>query len=177
MENLNQKAALFIGESVIKYRSKLIEFHPSKRLGAKGLEYTGCASKDLLQIATGYHFDTWFEIFVHETSHLDQQKERPKWFGHRLTKVFEFNEFLLKRGSIEWRDVFKILELEHDCELRSLDKIVSYDLPINYVHYSQRANAYLLTYVKAFKTGKWSNGKWDAWKTMPKTIIPLKELI
>lgn len=177
MEELNQKAALFIGESVIKYRSKLIEFHPSKRLGAKGLEYTGCASKDLLQIATGYHFDSWFEIFVHETSHLDQQKERPKWFSHRLTKVQIFNEFLLKKGPVAWSDVFKILELEHDCEKRSLQKIFDYNLPISPTHYSQRANLYLLSYVRGFKSGKWSNGKSGEWKTMPETIIPLKELV
>lgn len=173
----NKKVAQFIGESVIKYRAKLIEFHPTKKFGGTGMKYVGCASGDLLKIATGGNFGTWFEIFVHETCHLDQSQERPRWFSHRQEKVYEFDEWLEKRSeSIQWSDVCKIVELEHDCEERALKKIKKYDLPINVKHYSQRANDYLARYIRAFETRKW-NGKNGSWKDRPKELIPLEHLI
>ena len=42
--------------------------------------------------------------------------------------------------------VSKVLELEHDCEVRAMEFIRCYSLPIKLPEYARRANAYLMLY-------------------------------
>lgn len=178
MIKTDKRVTQFIGESVIKYGSKLIEFHPIKKFKGSGMSYVGCASKDLLQVATGGNFEDWFQTFIHETCHLDQHKERSRWFYHRQTKVYKFDEWLSFRSEdLNWSDVVQILELEHDCETRSLLKIQKENLPVDAKIYAQKANHYLTGYQRAFKSRKWVIGKKGVWKKQPEKLIPLEELI
>lgn len=176
-KNEKDKVALYLGRSILEHQSKIFEFNPVKFFG-KGstMQFVGEASDTLLRVATGSQLESWFEVFLHETSHLDQQKERPRWFNHRLTKVYIFQEFLDGRGEISKNDLKSILELEHDCDTRSLRKIVGNQLPINLGNYTKKTNQYLMGYVKAFKTGFWEKEKNGSWKKHNSKLIPLKEI-
>lgn len=176
-----EQIAKFIGESILKYRNVKFEFHPTPKLKIGGIECTGEAVKDRLSIATGGPLDNWLEVFIHETSHLDQQAERPKWFEECDMKVELLTKWL-DDPSIQFNtsDLFKIIELEHDCESRTISKINKYGLPIDTKLYSKKANAYILSYGNTYKNKKWDVTPYQDTKRleiMPDELISLSRAI
>jgi hypothetical protein len=73
--------------------------------------------------------------------------------------------------------VDKVLEMELDCEKRSIEKIKKYKLPINVKEYTQKANAYMYFYRALAKTRKWTNKSkspyslTNIWKQMPSKLL------
>lgn len=180
MTQSNGKLEAFIGYCILQYHKTRFEFQPSKKLKIGAITCTGEAVKGRLTIATGGELQTWLQVFLHETCHLDQRKERPAWFDKRDRLVTKLDAWLGCTPSakeVAWSDICKILELEHDCEVRALAKIKEFGLPINLCEYSQKANAYLLSYQNTFRARKWDSApytKASRWKKMPKELLPLK---
>lgn len=96
-----------------------------------------------LTFGMGKPVDLWLPIAVHETSHMDQHIESsPYWMNP--------DDYALLDRWLEGRDVPQInaiidqvILMEADCEIRTIEKIKQYQLPISTEYYAQRANAYL----------------------------------
>jgi hypothetical protein len=175
-----RKIQSFLGYCLFHYKNTKFEFVPTKKLKIGSIECTGEAVKGRLTIATGGDTDNWLQVFLHETCHLDQRIERPKWFDSRDNLVTELDRWLSKEigaKDISWNDIAKIVELEHDCEARSLQKIKDFGLPINLEEYAQKANSYLASYANTFKDRKWDSAPYTdpkRWKAYEKELLPLE---
>ncbi len=62
----------------------------------------------------------------------------------------------LKKDAHDCIDILKNLEL--DCEKRSVEKILKYNLPIDIKEYIQKANCYVFFYNHMKKTRQWVEG-------------------
>lgn len=117
-----------------------------------------------LSVATGKPVTEWFEILAHEYSHLQQWKEQSVvWLNHRvfniecadlidlwLNKKIELTEPQLTEY------IQKIIDVEKDCEERTVNLIKTLNLPIDAENYIRKANAYLFFYHGVKKHRKWS---------------------
>jgi hypothetical protein len=172
----------FIGESILKYSKVGMSFifKPQQYLKEGRITYTGEASDTGIVIATGGDFMTWVQVFVHETCHLDQYLERPRWFNNSDTYLNDFNIWLTGQPVKNIRKtVVKIIELERDCEERAIEKIKKNKLEINLKTYTQQSNAYLLGYTASKKNRKWTDKPYEnkeMYMKLPSKLMPLREL-
>jgi hypothetical protein len=171
----------FLGDSILKYRSRHIEFIPTPKITIGSITCTGEATKEKLRIATGSHQNDWLPVFIHETCHLDQDSENPTWFQECEEAHQTLEQWLA--GKIELdnpRQVSaQVIALEHDCERRSLEKISSYRLPVDLREYAQKANAYLLSYHLTVADRNWESAPYNdqtIWSKMPSKLLSLPEV-
>lgn len=98
-------------------------------------------------------------ILVHESCHLDQWLENPKFFKE-FDKCVVIDEWLSGKevSSKRLDDAIKMaMELELDCEKRSVKKIKKFNLPLDPKVYTRRANVYIYFYLWLRKTRRWSS--------------------
>jgi len=119
----------------------------------------------VLAVACGKPFNAWIEILVHEYSHMQQWLHDDRW-THWTDCCLELWSWLDKEkimNSAQLNHVLEgMIELERDCELRALDTIRHWGLPINKSEYQRKANLYLYSYslmpiLKKFPTGIYDN--------------------
>ena len=114
----------------------------------------------VLACATGKELNKWLLILLHEASHMDQFLENDPLFDSLLglEETFKWIE-----GSDDV-DINKIDEeiksgiaVEVDCEKRTVEKIKKYDLEFvaNSEVYTQKSNAYVLSYLWMRQKRKW----------------------
>lgn len=134
-----------------------------------------------LGIANGLSESEYYEILVHEFCHAQQYKENTnEWVNSRLTKE---EQQIYSTDSIDLRnketgDLFtywlenlvelpevvvedllnRTIEVEFDCEKRSIQLINQMKLDININEYTQKANAYIISYVYAKQYREWISG-------------------
>lgn len=171
--------AEFVGKSILKYHKKrIITFHPSQKLVQGKVESTGWADNKELRVATGGDVDVWLGVFVHETCHLDQGMARPEWMERCEEGVGIIDEWLAGKNFQKKKVVDainRVIELEWDCERRSIAKIKKYKLPVNLKEYAQMANAYIIGYHWTLANRKWCKKSYrdsKVWKQMPTKLVP-----
>lgn len=172
----------FIGDCVLKYSKHGADIHFSSQKYLKDgkMVYTGEADKDGIKIATGDDLNTWIEVFVHETCHVDQNIERPKWFSsteRALQKISDWLEGKEVEGI--WRAIKSVQAMEHDCETRAIEKIKKHKLEINLKEYIQKANSCLVSYSITKKSRKWipaSYSNKEIYSKFPVKLMTLKQL-
>lgn len=151
----------------------------SIKLGRSGA-CTGYFSKTSKQIviATGGRFSNWGSILVHESCHLDQYLDNRIKFNQSDCLDLLETTYKSKNHPKYLEYLTKIVNLERDCELRSIKKMKFYKLPFNIIRYIQGANAYLLNYTTSsiFKVKTPYTNK-QICTLMPKKIMPLKWLL
>lgn len=174
--------AQFLGDCILKYNSRVIEFHPTAKIQIGAISCTGEATKVKLRIATGGSLADWLPIFVHETCHLDQDQENPSWFEAAEEAHQTLEQWLA--GKVELNNPMQvakdIIRLEHDCEARTLTKIAKYKLPIDRSEYVQKANAYLISYHVTVADRSWKSAPYNnpsIWQQMPKTLLSLEKTL
>ena len=174
------KLAQFVGASILKYHKKIkISFFPSETMKQGKIESTGWANESELRIATGGDIDTWLGVLVHETCHVDQSAEHNEWFVDCEKRLSILEDWLggKKCSNKTITDAIqKLVELEWDCERRSVAKIRKNKLPINIEEYSQMANSYIFGYHWVLKNRKWCKQSYrnpKIWKAMPTRLVPL----
>ena len=120
-----------------------------------------CETDKALVVACGRPFHDWFEILVHEFCHMEQWKSDERWnkWNDNTSKTWDWlagNIMLNKTQLSNMLDL--MVELEKDCEMRAVEKIKKWGLPINLTRYVKKANLYLYSYhmlpiIKRFPTG------------------------
>jgi hypothetical protein len=138
--------------------------------------------KRVLKCAINKPLEDWLPILVHEFSHFEQWKYQCKiWADYdnaECASLFfdwvngkESNLDLVKKSYL------LIKELELDCELRAINNITRFKLPIDLDFYIRKSNAYVLFYDCVFFNRKWyKSGKApyenaDILSSMPKNIV------
>jgi hypothetical protein len=118
-----------------------------------------------LVVACGKPFNEWIEILVHEYSHMQQWLTDDRW-SYWTDCCLDLWSWLDKEKVMNSTQLNKVLDgmidLERDCELRALDNISKWNLPINKSRYKRKANLYLYSYrmlpiIKKFPTGLYDN--------------------
>jgi hypothetical protein len=120
-----------------------------------------CDTDKALVVACGKPFEEWVEILIHEFSHMEQWKSDERWndWNDNTGKTWDWlagNIMLNKTQVLNMLD--SMVELEKDCEIRAIEKIKKWDLPVNLTRYVKKANVYLYSYhmmpiLKRFPTG------------------------
>jgi hypothetical protein len=108
----------------------------------------------------------WLSVLVHESCHLDQWIENKKnkseniWSRSEVEGENILEDYIQgkrKRAKIALKNIILV---ELDCEKRSVQKIMEYELPINVHQYIRKANAYLLNYHRYYESKQWKNEEW-----------------
>lgn len=126
-----------------------------------------CDRDKALVVACGKPFLDWFEILVHEFSHMEQWKTDPRWdkWTDSCGKTWDWLGGDIIMNNTQVRNVLdNMVELEKDCEMRAVDKIRKWELPVPIGKYVQKANVYLYSYymlpeIKRFPTGVHTDSK------------------
>jgi hypothetical protein len=143
------------GVKIILRKSDMV-YSPGESIGCAG--YFDSDEK-VLAVATKCIDSEWLGILAHEASHMEQWIEnRFMWekLNHGYQLFFDWLEgkTIVKREYLE-EAVSDIIRLEKDCELRAIEKISQYNLPICIDTYSRKANAYLFAYLYFLEIRKW----------------------
>lgn len=180
IEDIKRKATRF-GIRVILKNQPLV-FAPGENEGCSGFFDP---ENKILAVATKKKKEDWLGVLIHESCHLDQWvHDRYLWdklsIGYNI-----FFKWLLDGKEVEMkvleRCVQDIIELEKDCEIRSIKKIQKYGINIDVERYRRLANAYLYSYIYMLGSRKWIPRIYDmVWTTAPKNFpkkhikIPIK---
>jgi hypothetical protein len=153
----------------------------STKVSIGKIKCNGMFDEKQITVATKNELNFWLGILVHESCHMDQHIE-----GSKLWK--EIDPYLTAVDSwisdptykIRGKDLaFKrVIELELDCEKRSLRKIKKYGLPIDAGKYIQGANSYLFAYGITKKRRVWFQNPYKQphiYEKMPKRLFSLDE--
>lgn len=129
-----------------------------------------------LAVAINRPFIDWISVFIHESCHMDQQLSKEEMRNDEWASAYIF--------FFEWIDgkrqfnntqvtnfMNKIIECERDCDIRAVEKIKQFDLPINIEEYIKKSNAYLFKYIIYREQRKWIQGfDENIWKLAPSTF-------
>lgn len=128
-----------------------------------GLDVCGyfCERPAKLTIATGNPVSVWLPVFVHESCHMDQWLEKMPIFSKSNGALDMMENWLLRYKEYKPEKMYEclrtIIELELDCEKRTVQKIKDWNLPIDVDKYIRGANVYLFFYLDLLRTRTWSS--------------------
>lgn len=114
-----------------------------------------------LVVACGKPVEEWMQILIHEFCHMEQWKSDDRWGKWNIAcgKMWGWmaGEIIMNKKQLA-NVIDDMIELESDCEMRAVEKIKQWNLPINTTIYTQKANIYLysyamMPYLKRFPTG------------------------
>lgn len=108
----------------------------------------------LVRVATKKPIEIWLGVLVHEFCHFLQDKEKAPIFtdcyieGKDCSDIMDdWFEGRVQLSNEEAKIVFnKVRDMELDCEIRTVNMIKQYNLPIEIDYYIQMANAYVLSH-------------------------------
>ena len=155
----------FVEEECRKNKVKLIVSKES-HVEAGGVFCNGYFSDQgtpTLAIATGKDQKLWLPILVHEYGHMTQWLEKAEvWEKNRIGKMesMDFIDLWLSDKielSEDQKDNYfsRSILVEKDCEERTVKNIKKFNLPIDTVDYTKRANSYILFYHIVRKCRRW----------------------
>jgi len=136
-----------------EYKVELV-LSPSKKVVVTDDFETECSGyfdgdDRLFVVACGKPFAMWSEIIIHESSHMDQWKSDERWdkWGVSCSNMWAWlsGDKIMNKSQVS-KMLDDMIELEKDCEMRAVEKIKKWGLPINIPLYTQKANIYLYSY-------------------------------
>jgi len=119
----------------------------------------------VLVVACGKPVNEWMQILVHEFCHMEQWKSDDRWevWADACGKLWAWMDGTSIMNKSQLSKVLDgMIELEKDCEMRAVEKIEKWGLPIDTELYTKRANCYLYSYglmdkLKRFPTGVYND--------------------
>lgn len=137
-----------------------------------------------LAVGVGKPVELWLPVLVHESCHMDQFIEGDdSWLDLDLSDGHVASDIVSKWvdgqsfDSTVLDEAFEAsLAVELDCERRTIQKIIKYDLPIDPIEYAQKANSYLYFYPilrqmrKWYEPGREPYNTTEIWSQMPTTL-------
>lgn len=120
--------------------------------------FEGDKNKGKLVVAIKKPLKEWLPILIHESCHLDQWLENKQLFDD-LDGIELIDQWLsgktFKKTEVK-KAINESKKLELDCEKRSVNKIIAYDLPIDVNTYIKMANTYVYFYNWVLENRKWT---------------------
>jgi hypothetical protein len=129
-------------------------------------------------VACGGSYRNWFPTFVHETCHMQQWLDQsPIWTrrvdGKPPSDLFDVwvtgqQELLPDTLSAV---IDALVDVELDCERRSVERISSFELPVTLNSYIRKSNAYIWSYRYMEISRNWDHSSFyqhpQVWRRMP----------
>ena len=161
---------------------------PSKNVVITDTFSTDCSGyfdevNKVLVVACGKPFKEWIEILVHEYSHMQQWLTDDRW-GHWTDCCLDLWDWLDGEKELDEVQIRKVIDgmidLERDCEIRAMENIRRWGLPINKTRYARKANLYLYSYrvlplIRKFPTGLYENA--ELIKMCPTKILKRHDIV
>lgn len=140
-----------------------------------------------LAVATGKPIELWLPILAHESSHMDQCLEKDlswteSYIPGTIIETVDIIELWIE-GKVELNPsqlneyIRRSRNVELDCERRTVEKIKTFNLPIDIAEYTQKANSYIFFYTAMKDTKAWYlpgrepyNTK-EVWSLCPSTFL------
>lgn len=125
----------------------------TKAVKLDGEKYGGWFSHEDKELVVSGLNPQFFDILVHESCHFDQWLEGEP----SITNTRRYDDKHMKDMTEMQLEGYLNREriCEEDCERRSVQKIIDYDLDINITQYIKGANAYIYLFNVMKLTGKW----------------------
>lgn len=130
----------------VRFSAKsLVYSDPTDKIGSSG--YFSSEPLELAIAVKSNKSTDWLDLMVHESCHMDQYLENKVTWDVGSVSYIHFYSWL--EGALECPDhelqtaVDGVIDVELDCERRSVAKIKKYNLPIDLVKYKKKANSYL----------------------------------
>lgn len=170
----------FIGKVAAECISNDITFKIIQKSSV--LNYSGWFDSNKKELVCAYKSLNGFETLIHEYNHFLQWKNRP----HFWKKCDGDNNLFLswKRGNHNditknklTRSFYKAIELERDCELKSIKCIKKHNLDVDLEKYIKEANMYIFSYHFVKKYRDWPKSliyTEEFINSMPNEILPLQ---
>ena len=142
--------------------------------------------KPEMAIATGVPFEKWILTLLHESCHLDQEfdksiKEKREWWDKCCINFFEWIGGRKQMNQAQLDEAIRgTIDLELDCEKRTVAKIKKFNLGIDTKDYTQKANTYFFGYPIASELRKWTNWVYQQesiWSLAPEKFLPLEDYL
>ena len=118
-------------------------------MGVESSGHFADGQEPCLTVYTTDKIDEWLPIFVHESCHKDQFLEKTDIWNKRIGDEYDALEIFdmwiehhVELKKYQMRPVLdNIIQVELDCERRSIEKIQKHSLDLNISEYIQKANA------------------------------------
>ena len=131
------------GYRIIFENSRFVSYMPNCPL-------TGYFSSDDRTIHVAQYHPNWLSVLAHEYCHFEQQmdinRKANKDYVYEIIDNWMEKRIELSKQKIQ-QYVRKIRDDELDCEKRAVALIQKFKLPINTIHYIQKANLYLFFHI------------------------------
>ena len=137
--------------------------------------FNGAEDDKSLEVAFNKPTRDWLPVLLHESCHMDQYLENAKvWQDITMPDGSESTDMLFQwaagnaaekrviESMLDLDDIInRALQVELDCERRTLEKIISYDLIdfINPIEYIQKSNSYIYFYLFIKEYGAFYDAK------------------
>lgn len=171
-------------EKLAKKHNVKVVFHDTEFLPRGDAGLFGDKPTAMLEVATNCPFDMWFPVLIHEANHMKQWIAKiPEWKNATLDSFFGIDALDLIEN---WHNkeleltkeqftsyIKKIIDVELDCEKRTVLDMIKYNLPFDRLKYIQQSNAYIYFYSIMWYTRKWNKPGYaphnveGVWKFMP----------
>jgi hypothetical protein len=159
---------------------KLVYADDNDKDGSSGY-FWGDTQTPELSVAVGLPIEKWMICLIHESCHMDQHYGKNKSLNEIWDKsCVDFFEWLAGRRQFNNQQldniVKNVIDLELDCEKRSVEKIKKWGLPLDEIMYIQKANTYLYGYLYVRETKKWYNDLYNndkVWVVAPKELFDI----
>ena len=123
----------------------------------------------------------WLDVLVHESCHLDQFLEKSSFWIPDELGLFIVEKWL-KNKKINLKKVknafINTINLELNCEKRTVKKLKKYKIKFDDELYIQKANSYLYGYGVSFEKKVWPSKPYEissVYKKMPKKFLKAEE--
>lgn len=148
--------------------SVVIKMHKTPK-NAYGSGWFGITPKEFVVHMGDYN---GFETFIHEYNHFQQYLYDPYLWDRCRLSIGKFHKHVEgKSTKLPDQQCFSVIDLEHDCEIRSMQMIRDLKLPVKLREYAQQANHYLYSHILAQHFRCWPLIR--VCNTMPSKIFEL----
>lgn len=157
------------------------QFIPQQHIMSDGIKCSGYFDERDLIVATKK--DDWFDVFVHESCHLDQFLENIEIYKVSDNSLSVIENWLSGKKYSQptlLRSFKNNILLELDCEIRTVKKLKKHKIKIDLNQYKKQANAYLFSYWATFRDRKWFDFPYHNTaivNKMPSKFLPEKEYL
>lgn len=156
-----QKFLDYVHSQLRKNKFKLILHMDNLKIGKNNV--SGYFSEDTKEIVISIKEENWLEILVHEFNHFVQFINNEEKYvlinqgeSNFLNELWEWLDGNIELNPKRKNLLFKtVLEMELDCERKSVEMIKNFDLPIDIEEYKTIANIYIFYYTYAKNNRCW----------------------